>query len=236
MHPPPGPRTRKREAVRCVVPRPKRRPAPAHEAGERRCCCRRCGVACVRVPRPNAERQRRSGVSRAVVPRSKCSPDRHEVYVRCVVLRPKRAGCERPNSADCVCVTSPRPWSSAAFRAVRAYLEAYPATGNEPLFRTGPARHLTRRRLHKIVDRYTLALRLPRGVHTLRHSAATRWLNRGVNLQFVRTMLGHERLPARLPSAAVQPDGLAAARIPPGGRRRTSCPTSRINLTHLPRT
>lgn len=66
------------------------------------------------------------------------------------------------------------PISPAAVRAIRAYLAAYPATGDEPLFRTGPARPLTRRRLHKIVDRYALALRLPRGVHTLRHYAESR--------------------------------------------------------------
>ena len=86
------------------------------------------------------------------------------------------------------------PISPAAWRAVRAYLAAYPAAPDESLFRTGPGRPLTRRRLHKVVDRYALGLRLTRGVHTLRHSAATRWLNRGVNLQFVRAMLGHVRL------------------------------------------
>ena len=74
---------------------------------------------------------------------------------------------------------------------MRSYLAAYPAPPDAPLFRSGPLRPLTRRRLHKLVDRYALALRLPRGVHTLRHSAATRWLNRGVNLQSVRAMLGH---------------------------------------------
>ena len=83
------------------------------------------------------------------------------------------------------------PVSPAAYRAVRSYLAAYPAPPDAPLFRSGPLRPLTRRRLHKLVDRYALALRLPRGVHTLRHSAATRWLNRGVNLQSVRAMLGH---------------------------------------------
>ena len=73
-------------------------------------------------------------------------------------------------------------------------MAAYPAQRDEPLFRTGPNRPLTRRRLHKIVDRYALALRITRGVHVLRHSAATRWLNRGINLQYVRAMLGHVRI------------------------------------------
>lgn len=86
------------------------------------------------------------------------------------------------------------PISPAAFRAVRAYLAVYPARADEPLFRTAPGHGLSRRRLHKLVDRYALALRLPRGVHTLRHSAATRWVNRGVNINLVRAMLGHVRI------------------------------------------
>ena len=45
------------------------------------------------------------------------------------------------------------PISPAAVRAVRAYLAAYPAARDEALFRTGPGRPLTRRRLHKLVVR-----------------------------------------------------------------------------------
>ena len=102
------------------------------------------------------------------------------------------------------------PVSAAAYRAVRAYLAVYPAGADEPLFRTGPGRPLTRRRLHKIVDRYALALRLPRGVHILRHSAATRWLNRGVNLQYVRAMLGHVRLSTTAGYLGVATDALVS--------------------------
>ena len=102
------------------------------------------------------------------------------------------------------------PVSPAAYRAVRAYLAAYPAGADEPLFRTGPRRPVTRRQLHKIVDRYALALRLPRGVHTLRHSAATRWLNRGVNLQFVRAMLGHVRITTTAGYLGVATDALVS--------------------------
>ena len=102
------------------------------------------------------------------------------------------------------------PISPAAHRAVRAYLAVYPAQLDEPLFRTGPARPLTRRRLHKIVDRYAQALRLTRGVHVLRHSAATRWLNRGVNIQFVRAMLGHVRLATTAGYLGTATDALVA--------------------------
>jgi integrase/recombinase XerD len=102
------------------------------------------------------------------------------------------------------------PISPAAYRAVAAYLAAYPAHATEPLFRTGPGRPLTRRRLHKIVDRYALALRLPRGVHTLRSSAATRWLNRGVNINLVRVMLGHVRLATTAGYIGVATDAMVA--------------------------
>jgi integrase/recombinase XerD len=86
------------------------------------------------------------------------------------------------------------PLSPAAHRALGAYLLRYPAEPGVSLFRTGPGRPLTRRRLHKIVDQYCLQLRLPRGVHTLRSSAATRWLDRGIGINTVRVLLGHVRL------------------------------------------
>lgn len=38
---------------------------------------------------------------------------------------------------------------------------------------------------------YSRPLRLKGGLHIIRHSAATRWLNRGISLQSVRVMLGH---------------------------------------------
>jgi integrase/recombinase XerD len=102
------------------------------------------------------------------------------------------------------------PISPAARRAVLAYLAAHPARPDEPIFRTGPGRAMTRRRLHKLVDRYALALRLPRGVHTLRSSAATRWINRGVNIQFVRAMLGHVRIGTTAGYIAVATDALVS--------------------------
>jgi site-specific recombinase XerD len=86
------------------------------------------------------------------------------------------------------------PISAKAWAAVQAYLETHPAGSDEPLFRTGPNQPMTRRRLHKVVSQYERALEVPSGLHLLRHSAATRWLNRGVNIKLVQAMLGHRLL------------------------------------------
>lgn len=102
------------------------------------------------------------------------------------------------------------PISRPAFKAVRAYLAAYPARPDEPLFRTAPAHPMSRRRLHKLVDRYAVALGLPRGVHTLRHSAATRWLNRGMSIRSVQVMLGHARIATSAGYLAIATDALSA--------------------------
>lgn len=86
------------------------------------------------------------------------------------------------------------PISEPAYRRVRAYLEQYPAGPDDYLFRTGPNRKLTIRRLNKIVNRYARELELQTGVHVLRHSCATRLLNRGLNLEYLREFMGHVRL------------------------------------------
>lgn len=102
------------------------------------------------------------------------------------------------------------PISGPAYRAVRAYLAAYPARLDEPLFRTAPAHPMSRRRLHKLVDRYSVALGLPRGVHVLRSSAATRWLNKGLSIRSVQVMLGHARLATTAGYLAIATDALVA--------------------------
>ena len=86
------------------------------------------------------------------------------------------------------------PLSSRAFRAVQLYLEYHPARPDEPVFRTLAGDPLTRRLVHKIVSGYSLKLRLGQGVHVLRSSAATRWLNAGVSLRHVQVALGHEHI------------------------------------------
>ena len=88
------------------------------------------------------------------------------------------------------------PVSLAAQQAIRAYLVVVPIKRiGHPLFRsTASGRGLTRRHLHKLVTGYSRQLRLRGGVHTLRNSAATRWLNRGLGLHTVRAILGHAHL------------------------------------------
>lgn len=84
------------------------------------------------------------------------------------------------------------PISERCYAAIQAYLAVCPALRPlDPVFRTLHGQPLTRRYLHKLVTAYQLRLKLPRGVHLLRSSAATRWLNRGLDLQQVRAMLGH---------------------------------------------
>jgi integrase/recombinase XerD len=86
------------------------------------------------------------------------------------------------------------PVSQRAWRSIEAYLTNHPAKPGDRLFRTLDGRPLTRRLLHKIVTGYERQVGLKGGVHVVRHAAATRWLNHGVNLQSVRLMLGHVQI------------------------------------------
>lgn len=84
------------------------------------------------------------------------------------------------------------PISSRARAAVADYLAVFKAIGDQPVFRSiSSGGRLSRRHVHKIVTGYSRQLKLRGGVHVLRHSAATRWLDRGLNLEEVRVMLGH---------------------------------------------
>ena len=118
------------------------------------------------------------------------------------------------------------PISTRCYAAIQGYLELSPAKPNAPVFRSLPSgRALTRRDLHKIVSSYQLELRLPRGVHILRASAATRWLNRGLDLRDVQVMLGHAHLDTTAIYLGVATDQLvrtyqAALEQPAGGRSR----------------
>jgi integrase/recombinase XerD len=86
------------------------------------------------------------------------------------------------------------PLAERTFAALQAYLSLCPAGSDEPLFRTKAGRNLTRRHLHKIVAGYERELGLESGVHLLRHSAATRWIDRGISLPRAQAALGHESI------------------------------------------
>lgn len=87
------------------------------------------------------------------------------------------------------------PISSRARAAIAEYLAAFKATGDQPVFRSiASGGRLSRRQVHKIVTKYSRPLKLRGGVHVLRHSAATRWLDRGLDLETVRAILGHKNI------------------------------------------
>lgn len=86
------------------------------------------------------------------------------------------------------------PISKRCAVAIRRYLALHPAGPDDPLFRSITGQALTRRIIHKIVTAHQKAVGLAGGVHLMRSSAATRWLNRGVNLMTVKTMLGHANI------------------------------------------
>ena len=118
------------------------------------------------------------------------------------------------------------PLSSRCRAAIARYLTAHPARPDEPLFRRLEGGALDRRLLYKIVSAYCKRLRLKPGVHILRASCATRLLNRGLNLQLVRALLGHAELASTAIYLGVATDQLvreyrqAAEWAVDGGRSR----------------
>lgn len=86
------------------------------------------------------------------------------------------------------------PISARARAAIDLYLTQHRATGEAPVFRCLNGRPISRRHLLKIVTQYARPLGLTGTVHTLRHSCAVRWLNKGLNLQTVKLLLGHRSI------------------------------------------
>jgi integrase/recombinase XerD len=88
------------------------------------------------------------------------------------------------------------PITSRARAAITEYLAHFRVVSDDaPLFRSiASGGRLSRRHLHKIVTGYSRKLKLLGGVHSLRHSAATRWLDRDISLEEVRIMLGHKHI------------------------------------------
>lgn len=86
------------------------------------------------------------------------------------------------------------PISERALAAVTDYLAQFRAAGETPVFRCLDGRPINRRHLLKIVTQYARPLGLTGTAHTLRHSSAVRWLNKGLNLQTVKLLLGHRSI------------------------------------------
>lgn len=86
------------------------------------------------------------------------------------------------------------PLTSPAKAAVERYLAQYRAGPDDPMFRCLDGRPIGRRHLHKIVTGYARPLGLDGATHTIRHSCAVRWLNKGVNLQILKLLLGNRSI------------------------------------------
>jgi len=82
------------------------------------------------------------------------------------------------------------PLTDRAWAALRAVRPTGPGRA-DPVFLNAWGDPLSRRGLHKIVKGYLRAAGLRGSCHTLRHSLATRLLNRGMNLRSVQAILGH---------------------------------------------
>lgn len=67
---------------------------------------------------------------------------------------------------------------------------------NDHIFRGFRGKTLTRFIIHDRIKYWVKRLGLPVGIsfHSLRHSAATRWLNNGVQLQTIKEQLGHTNI------------------------------------------
>ena len=101
------------------------------------------------------------------------------------------------------------PISDRARAAITEYLTVFKAAGDQPVFRSiASGRRLSRRQVHKIVTKYSQSLKLKGGVHILRHSAATRWLDRGLDLESVRAILGHKNIATTAIYLSVATQGL----------------------------
>lgn len=102
------------------------------------------------------------------------------------------------------------PISRRCQAAIGRYLALQPAGAQEPLFRTHDGQALTRRCVHRIVAEHQVAVGVPTGVHLMRSSAATRWLNRGLSLPRVQAILGHVNIATTALYLGVATDALTA--------------------------
>ena len=109
-----------------------------------------------------------------------CSLDVQDITPTLVHVRHGKGGHDRivPITANC-------------YRALGRYLAVHPAKPHQPLFRTSDGQRFTRHCMYKLIRFYSRKAGLRGGVHTVRHSAATLWLNKGLDLVRVKVMLGH---------------------------------------------
>lgn len=77
--------------------------------------------------------------------------------------------------------------------------------------RTAAAKRLTDRALRGIVDRIARDASVEASLHTLRHTAATRWLQAGVDIVTVAELLGHAWLDTTRHCTQPNTNQLAAA-------------------------
>lgn len=100
------------------------------------------------------------------------------------------------------------PMARRAWDAVSRLVPRGAAPGDALFVNAIDGQCLTRRGLHKIVKHYLRAAGLKGSTHTIRHAAATHWLNRGMNIRAVQVMLGHSSLATTSVYLSLALDGL----------------------------
>ena len=79
-----------------------------------------------------------------------------------------------------------------------------------PVFVNAWGKRLTRQGLHRLVKGHLHRAGLQGTLHTLRHTAATRWVNHGVPLRTVQAQLGHVRAETTSQYVGLATESLAA--------------------------
>jgi len=105
--------------------------------------------------------------------------------------------------------------SDTALQTLRAYWKKYrPKKWLFPGAR--PGRHITARTIQKVFERARDAAKIRKDatVHTLRHSFATHLLEEGVDVRYIKELLGHKRMETTMVYTHVSARNLAHIRSP----------------------